>query len=297
MRNGPIRSKLIARAGGSPARARVLCRRCSSSHRVMRSSRGASAWALSLVMAGVALASAAKVSRRIRTLRASLAPIADPDAPPEAGCDELDALASRRASGPALRSSPRESELHRSSEFLRFAQCAGGFGIFDLDLASGQIDRRRRSSSSSSDCKRTAWPFTRDDWLATVHPRGLRGRGPARSSRHRERRANSRPSTASLTLDGGVRWLARRAVRSRAIRTGEPARLIGTITDITERKQLEESLAQQGRVAQHRAGRGGRRDHGPRLPAAAAGSARKTFHELLGVPAGDSRSSDLGWRG
>ena len=35
-----------------------------------------------------------------------------------------------------------------------------------------------------------------------------------------------------------------RAARSRAAADGEPARLIGTITDVTVRKQLEESLKQ-----------------------------------------------------
>ena len=37
------------------------------------------------------------------------------------------------------RSKERETQLRRSSEFLEFAQTAGGFGIFDLDLATAQL--------------------------------------------------------------------------------------------------------------------------------------------------------------
>jgi two-component system sensor histidine kinase/response regulator len=44
-------------------------------------------------------------------------------------------------------------------------------------------------------------------------------------------------------LDGSVRWVASRGEIARGA-DGEPARLIGTITDVTVRKQLEESLKQ-----------------------------------------------------
>ena len=79
MESGPIRTKLIAVSlavllvlGAVPTLLIVAPR-----HAIVA---GVVAWALSLAMAGAAYASAAKVSRRVRRLRASLAAFADPDA-------------------------------------------------------------------------------------------------------------------------------------------------------------------------------------------------------------------------
>ena len=47
----------------------------------------------------------------------------------------------------------------------------------------------------------------------------------------------------TLLADGSVRWIATRGEIARDA-GGEPARLIGTITDVTVRKRLEESLKQ-----------------------------------------------------
>ena len=135
MESGPIRTKLIAVPvaallvlGAVPALFVVA-----PQHAIIV---GVTAWALAGAMALGAYLSAVKVSRRVRALREVLASVADPSAAPAPGTDELDALAAgvRRA----LRfGEDRETALHRSAEFLRFAQCAGGFGIFDLDLARG----------------------------------------------------------------------------------------------------------------------------------------------------------------
>jgi hypothetical protein len=84
MQSGPIRSKLIAVPvaallvlGAVPAVFIVAPRHALAA--------GVVAWVLGLAMAGAAFASAVKVARRVRTLRASLAPIADPDGAPQAG--------------------------------------------------------------------------------------------------------------------------------------------------------------------------------------------------------------------
>jgi len=239
MQSGPIRSKLIAvpvaallALGAVPATFIVAPRHALAA--------GIVAWVLALAMAGAAFASAVKVSRRVRTLRASLAPIADPGASPQAGSDELDALA--EGVRQVLRfGQARESELHRSAEFLRFAQCAGGFGIFDLDLESGLIE------ATPLFCEIVGIPahgvaFHRDDWLATVHGEDFE------TVVHELSHAitsglNFDAEYRIPMLDGSVRWVASRGEIARGA-DGEPARLIGTITDVTVRKQLEESLKQ-----------------------------------------------------
>src|SRR5882724_5673174 len=59
--------------------------------------------------------------------------------------------------------------LWRSPEFLEFAQAAGGFGVFDLDLVSGRITGTPLFFELLGVAKNEAL-FTRDEWLATVHP-------------------------------------------------------------------------------------------------------------------------------
>src|ERR1700733_6841468 len=92
MESGPIRTKLIAVPvaallvlGAVPTLFVVAPRHALAA--------GVMAWALALAMALGAYASAAKVSRRIRTLREALAAVTDPNAPPPPGSDELDMLA------------------------------------------------------------------------------------------------------------------------------------------------------------------------------------------------------------
>jgi PAS domain S-box-containing protein len=141
--------------------------------------------------------------------------------------------------GAAQAPDERDSHLRRSSEFLEFAQAAGGFGVFDLDLLTGKITATPLFFELLGLPGSNA-PFTRDDWLATVHPEDLE---------------NLR-NTLNAALDAGGtfqyeyrskvreakdRWLALRG-RIAPDAGGSPARAIGTITDITDRKQLEESL-------------------------------------------------------
>ena len=62
----------------------------------------------------------------------------------------------------------------RSAEFLEFAQAAGGFGVFELNLASGHI----RGTSLffeliGLECRDMS--LTREQWLASIHPEDLEG--------------------------------------------------------------------------------------------------------------------------
>ena len=279
MESGPIRSKLIAVPmaallvlGAVPALFIVAPRHALAA--------GVMAWALAAAMALGAYVSAVRVSRRIRTLRKALALVADPTEPPAPGTDELDALAEgvRRA----MRfGEERESALHRAAEFLRFAQCAGGFGIFDLDLATGEIEATPLFFDIIS-IPSHGVSFHRDDWLATVHGEDFEGVVHALSHAI-ESGLNFDAEYRSRTLDGSVRWLASRGEIARAA-DGEPARLIGTITDVTVRKQLEESLKQKAdslSIAQTVAG----------IATMDLDVARQrwicsdNFYELLGLPA------------
>jgi len=205
----------------------------------------AAALGLTTVLIGlIALAwhQASQVSRRLRRVTDSVANLLErsptpAEELPQTG-DELEALTQRLHLG-IFHGRERESRLRRSSEFLEFAQAAGGFGVFDFDLVTGDVtgtplffDLAGLPNSLSM--------IKRDQWLGTVHPEDLEtvmrdfnaaiSTGGSFQSEYR-----------CLLLDGATRWLASRG-QILMDAEGFPARAIGTVTDITERKQLEASL-------------------------------------------------------
>ena len=129
--------------------------------------------------------------------------------------------------------------MRRSAEFLEFAQAAGGFGVFDLDLVTGGITGTPLFFDLIGLPRRDE-TLTREEWVATIHPVDLEAvvvelgaaidLGTQYQSEYR-----------TLTLNGEVHWLASRGqiVNDPG---GRPARVVGTLSDITQRKQLEEKL-------------------------------------------------------
>jgi two-component system, sensor histidine kinase and response regulator len=129
--------------------------------------------------------------------------------------------------------------MRRSADFLEFAQAAGGFGVFDLDLATGAISGTPfffeliglRSNDQA---------LSREEWVATIHPEDFEGvvlaLGAAIDSD-----THYQAEYRTLRLNGEVRWLASRGQIVKDAE-GQPARAVGTISDITERKELEERL-------------------------------------------------------
>jgi two-component system sensor histidine kinase/response regulator len=137
------------------------------------------------------------------------------------------------------RSRERESHLRRSTEFLDFAQSAGGFGIFDLDVGTAEIVGTPLFFELTG-LPADKIPLSRDEWLATVHPedfesvvRDLNSAIALGTSFRLEYR--------SLGLDQSVCWLGAQGRVTRDAE-GRPARVIGTLSDINDRKRLEETL-------------------------------------------------------
>jgi two-component system sensor histidine kinase/response regulator len=175
-----------------------------------------------------------------------------------------------------------------TSDFLEFAQAAGGFGVFDLDLATGNIGGTPLFFELIGlPCRKHA--LTREEWVATIHPEDLESvvltLGAAIDSG-----AKYQCEHRTLLLTGEVRWLAGRAeiVQDAA---GQAARAIGTLYDITERKELEEKLryaTDSLNIAQAAAG----------LATFDFNFGRNTricsenFHALLGIPS-STRLDDL----
>src|SRR4029077_19189176 len=146
MRSWPIRRKLVA----IPILAAVLLTvatwvaLASGGHRFWLVA-GLDAQILALMVAAWAAADA--LAQRIVRLREQVAQLRDRGAVPNASA---------------------VGELRRSTEFLEFAQAAGGFGVFDLDLVTGRIIGTPLYFELLG-IPNSAALFTRDEWLATVH--------------------------------------------------------------------------------------------------------------------------------
>jgi PAS domain S-box-containing protein len=132
-----------------------------------------------------------------------------------------------------------DSPARRSAEFLEFAQSAGGFGVFELNLVTGIIKGTSLFFELIGlECRDMS--LRREEWLASIHPEDLEGVVQALS----DAVANGsgyETEYRTLTASGEVRWLAG---RGQVLLGGEgyDSRAIGTITDITERKELEDKL-------------------------------------------------------
>jgi PAS domain S-box-containing protein len=129
--------------------------------------------------------------------------------------------------------------FRRSSDFLELAQAAGGFGVFDLNLVTGAISGTPLFFALIGQPSRSQ-TLTREEWVASIHPEDLEAvvvelgavvdSGKKYQSEFR-----------TLLMSGEIRWLT---CRGEILKNagGQPTRAIGTITDITERKELEEKL-------------------------------------------------------
>src|SRR5271170_848753 len=67
-----------------------------------------------------------------------------------------------------------DSPARRSAEFLEFAQSAGGFGVFELNLVTGVIKGTSLFFELIGlECRDLS--LTREEWLASIHPQDLEG--------------------------------------------------------------------------------------------------------------------------
>ena len=149
--------------------------------------------------------------------------------------DPLSAQAHEEAGSPSV----SDTSSRRAAEFLEFAQAAGGFGVFELNLVTGQI----KGTSLFFEliglgCRDMS--LTRDEWLASVHPEDLENVVHALSDAVATG-GGYETEYRTLTAAGEIRWLAG---RGQVLLGGEgyDSRAIGTFTDITERKALEDKL-------------------------------------------------------
>jgi PAS domain S-box-containing protein len=139
----------------------------------------------------------------------------------------------------ALAAPPGQSRLHRSSEFLEFAQAAGGFGVFELDLVTEEVTGTPLFYELAG-VENAASVLSRNDWLLTVLPADLES-VIEHLNESITNMTKFQIEYRSPQRSGAIRWLAG-AGQVLPGADGLPARVIGSVTDITERKRLESSL-------------------------------------------------------
>ncbi len=129
----------------------------------------------------------------------------------------------------------------RSSEHLRLAMEAAGFGIWDYDMRSGErswTDQAKAVMGVPSEVKPSY-----DTLIASVHPDD-RERVAAAYRRSHDPAAGGEYAVEYRVAEPGPeeRWVAARG-RTLFDETGRPVRMIGVTLDITEHKRRETALA------------------------------------------------------
>jgi len=135
-------------------------------------------------------------------------------------------------------------ELAESEERWRYALEGAGDGVWDWDVQTDTVKYSSRWAemlgfaedevgSSFSECYAHTHPNDIDK-VKTAIQRHLDGKTPAFVNEHRMRHK-----------DGGWRWILDRGMVISRKKDGTPLRMIGTHTDITERKRSEAELLEQ----------------------------------------------------
>lgn len=134
-----------------------------------------------------------------------------------------------------------EAALAESQERLALAQEAGGIGLWDLETASGDMTTTPTWRALHGLSVAAADDLTLDDWLGFVV-------GADRARVTREFRAVAAGGALRSEFrvvrrdDGAVRWVKARA---RRLANGNAGHLVGTVWDITERREAEAALRRQ----------------------------------------------------
>ena len=134
-----------------------------------------------------------------------------------------------------------ENALRESEERLEFVLRGSRLGFWDWDLETNDVKRNERWAEMLGYTLREI-DFTVKHWLDFVHPDDrsmahqsvqdhLEGRTPMHQAEYR-----------MFAKDGRHRWILDQAQVVKRDAHGRPLRMSGTHTDITERKQAEESL-------------------------------------------------------
>ncbi len=136
-----------------------------------------------------------------------------------------------------------EAAVHRSQERLALALKAGDLGFWDIDFDTGKMVVNHRWSEILGYTSGLEHDMTRKMWIQTLHPEDrehvLRAGGDYRNGEIDAYEVEYRV----ITKSGKVRWqLSKGEVVERGM-DGRVLRMVGTVMDITTRKEAEQALS------------------------------------------------------
>jgi diguanylate cyclase (GGDEF)-like protein/PAS domain S-box-containing protein len=134
-----------------------------------------------------------------------------------------------------------EEALRHSEARLSLALAAVGQGTYDSDLATGAV-RFSPECATMLGYPAEELSLTFDAVLSWVHPEDQAEALRARSEYLSGERAEYRSIFRFRTASGGWKWLLCLGAIVERDAEGRPTRLVGTYTDITERKRYEEQI-------------------------------------------------------
>lgn len=137
----------------------------------------------------------------------------------------------------------REEQLRESEFRWKFAIEGSGDGMWDWDIARGKVHFSRiwKRMLGYEDSE-IGEEF--DEWSKRIHPDDLRATLAAVDDYLKGRRAEYIAELRMRCKDGGYKWILARGMVVSRDASGTATRMIGTHTDITDRKRAELELMQ-----------------------------------------------------
>jgi PAS domain S-box-containing protein len=142
----------------------------------------------------------------------------------------------------ALRRSERTSlALSKSEERWKFALEGGGDAVWDWNLSTGKVVRSSRWAEILG-FEEHEIGNSREEWLTRLHPQDKQ-RVLQTEQAHRDDRQNRYVAEYRLRArDGAWRWVLDRGMVITRDAAGQPIRMIGTMSDITLRREQHQQL-------------------------------------------------------
>lgn len=147
----------------------------------------------------------------------------------------------------------RERLLEESEQRWRFALEGAGDGVWDWDLTSDSVHYSSRWKSMLGYGEDEVGNSL-EEWSSRVHPEDLESASTATRTYLEGRTPGYQHEHRMRCRDGGYKWILDRGMIVSRDDDGKPTRMIGTHTDISRAKALEDSL-RENQVELHEAQR------------------------------------------
>ena len=132
-----------------------------------------------------------------------------------------------------------ETALKRNEEFQRLVLRASNDGIFDWDIVANQFALSAHGWQLLG-LTETEVPMNRKDWWSRLHPDDKK-QADDQLEQHLREGVSFVHTARYLHTNGSVRWLHCRADTLRNA-AGQPVRMIGSYSDVTDQKRIDEEL-------------------------------------------------------